>query len=393
MTSQVERLAVPDGLPAGTIRLAALRWRQAEAAAQDAGLRCTALTDADLDQRLAEELTAPLRLEDWPDPTEPRAAGDGWVHDEVVDEDREGFEAFTAANPDAGPEQLASRCQELRWPVLPYRQLPNPLQNAGIWPEAVERPDTGAEEDVVDPPSPNRPPLVLDLTTHWAGPLATSLLADAGAEIIKVDPSSRPDGFRARPALFRHLNHAKQSIDLDLRSPEDRERFEQLARSADLVVESFSRRVLPNLGYDRHTLAALNPALAVLSIKAFPAGTPEADWLAYGPGVHAASGLGWPENDRSDQTPRPAPVAYPDLVAGVTAFAAAARLLAGRRPSGTDRPAGRPAVEVSLAGSIAPLVRHALGCRSVLSSEAPSPSAPLDSERSAVHPAERAHHG
>lgn len=349
--------AIPDGLPAGVVELAASRWRRAQTNTSPAGLRSPDLDDAALDQWLVDELTAPLRLEDWPPPNQPRTVCGGWINDEVIDDDRGAFEAFLRGRPTAGAEAVAAACQELRWPVTPYRPLPHRPHRASVDDHRQPVDPTPAHDPVSAPRSGTAPPLVVDLTTHWAGPLATALLAEAGAEVIKVDPSNRPDGFRDRPALYRHLNGAKQTIDLDLRSGADRDRFEQLISSADLLVESFSRRVLPNLGYGPDALAALGPDIAILSLKAFPAGTPEADWLAYGPGVHAASGLGWPTGTDPVVTPGPAPVAYPDLIAGITAFDAAVELLATDHGGGHDGPA---TAEVSLAGSIAPLVCSAV---------------------------------
>lgn len=334
---------LPGWLHARVIDLAAGHWRAAEAVADHARLDVERLDAGALRHRLERELTAPLRLEDWPPPTRPRAVAGGWIHDEVVDEDREAFEALLATWAGDGPERVARAAQELRWPVTPYRPPPGRSASGrtgdGRW--------LGVGDGRLD--TPGRParrrstPTVVDLTSHWAGPLATSLLARAGADVVKIDPEVRPDGFRARPALYRHLNGHKRIVSLDLRRPSDRDEFEGLLSRADLLVESFSRRVLPNLGYDGDRLAGINPALAVLSIRAFPAGTPEAGWLAYGPGVHAASGLAM-----LDGTPRPAAVAYPDLVAGLAAYARAVHLLAGTDPV----PGAR---EVSLAAAIGPL--------------------------------------
>lgn len=339
---------LPDWLHAGVLDLARRSWRAADDAADRAGLTPEPLDDPALCRRLDHELTAPLRLEDWPAPTTPRAVAGGWIHDEVVDEDRDAFESLLPAWAEGGPERVAEAAQELRWAVTPYRP-PSIHRLAG---RPADRPDGDeptAEHGRRRPAghSPGsargRPPKVVDLTSHWAGPLATALLAGAGAEVVKVDPDARPDGFRPRAALYRHLNGAKRIVSLDLRHTGDRARFEELVAGADLLVESFSRRVLPNLGYDRAGLAAINPRLDQLSIRAFPAHSPEASWLAYGPGVHAASGIGL-----IDGEPRPAAVAYPDLVAGVAAYARAVALLADGVPGGR-------AEEVSLAGAIAPL--------------------------------------
>ncbi len=334
------------GLPRGVLELAATRWREAEAAAIAAGLRPPTHDDDGLQRRLEAELTAPLRIGDWPDPNPPRAVAGGWVNDEVIDEDRPAFDALIDARPDLGPDGLADLAQELRWPVTPYRRLDPGITVLTDRAPGSTTPGSPSATPTHDTDHGSRRPIVLDLSTHWAGPLSTALLAEAGAEVLKIDPDCRPDGFRERQELYRHLNGAKTVIDLDLRRHEDRDRFESLAADADLLVESFSRRVLPNLGYDRARLAELNPAMALVSIKAFPASSREADWLAYGPGVHAHSGLGWPAGQ---DRPEPPPIAYPDLLAGVTAYGKAAEALTG---------AG--SCEVSLAGSIAPLVQLAL---------------------------------
>src|SRR5262245_24918621 len=100
---------------------------------------------------------------------------------------------------------------------------------------------------------------VLDLTQHIAGPYATKLLADYGADVIKVEP---PDGDSARrlppfqgdephlekSGLFFLLNTNKRSVMLDLRTPAGKERLADLARGADLVVESFAPGSLNRLG-------------------------------------------------------------------------------------------------------------------------------------------------
>lgn len=187
---------------------------------------------------------------------------------------------------------------------------------------------------------------VLDLTSHWAGPLCTRLLAGCGATVVKVDPSCRPDGFRANRRLYGPLNRGKQIVDLDLRSSAGRGTFERLVAQSDLVVESFSDRVMGNLGYDPRALRAINPTVATLAVRAFPAGTPEASWVAYGRGVHAASGLGLLTG-----TPAPAEVAYPDPLGGLAAFSAALDVL--------SHPTPWPSFEVSLAGVLEPLVSNA----------------------------------
>ena len=100
---------------------------------------------------------------------------------------------------------------------------------------------------------------VLDLTTMWAGPLCTHLLAEWGAQVTTVEPAIRPDGLRGSPGQFAAFAQGKRRVPWDLREREDRLAFEEAVRQADVLVESFSDRVLPNLGYPTDELWRLNP--------------------------------------------------------------------------------------------------------------------------------------
>jgi crotonobetainyl-CoA:carnitine CoA-transferase CaiB-like acyl-CoA transferase len=191
----------------------------------------------------------------------------------------------------------------------------------------------------------------------WAGPLATWLLASLGAEVTKVEPSFRPDGLRAvngggihpddRPcdpgrdsAMWNALNEGKTVIDLDLRRADDRARFLEEAAASDVVIDSFSPRVMPNFGMD------LPDGPVYVSMPAFPPGR-HRDWVAYGTGVHALSGLG---DVGGGRYAAPA-VSYPDPVAGFTAALAATAAVTARR---RGFPVGW--VECPLADSVQPLV-------------------------------------
>ncbi|MEM7272335.1 MAG: CoA transferase [Actinomycetota bacterium] len=302
------------------------------------------------DARLADELSAPHRLErDWPAPTPPVAVTGGWVHADLVDDDRPLFDALVAADRSAGPEAVAARCQEARLPVTPYRRPgPDAVPAPDLLPTPAKTSSTTTGPTGVTEPGahPLAGTLVVDMTSHWAGPLAAALLAERGATVVKIEPAARPDGFRDRPALYAHLNHRKDHEPLDLRRPTDRERFETLLERAALVVSSFSRRVLPNLGYGPERLRS-RFGVSTVAISAFPATGRTPDWVAYGPGVHAAAGLGLAPT-RPEARPVPAPVAYPDVLAGLAAYVVAGRLL--RVTAGPPRSA-----EVSLAGTIRPL--------------------------------------
>jgi crotonobetainyl-CoA:carnitine CoA-transferase CaiB-like acyl-CoA transferase len=322
-------------LPGGVLELAARYAAEATTGRND----LAPLSAGDL----ADLLWAPPTLEpDWPHPATPIPLGRGWVHAEVTAEDQGTLDTLLDRWWDLPPDEFAGRCQELRLPVSPYRRPTQPAAD----PDVNRRPEELRPARSDRSARPRDRLRVVDLSTHWAGPLATKLLADRGAAVIKVDPACRRDGFGDRPKLYRHLNGCKEIVDLDLRRSVDRERFEALLDDADLLVESFSRRVMGNLGYGRRQLATRFPGLAVLSIKAFPMSSPEADWLAFGPGVHAASGLAFAEPD-ANQAPLPAAIAYPDMLAGVAGFATALRLVEQSGPA--------PTAEVTLAGAIAPL--------------------------------------
>ena len=375
----VDRAAWPDRaraainrLPAGTVEAARASLLRGLEAAGTVGERRNWLDDAWLEARLV----APLVLEaDWPPPASPLPVGDGAVHTALVGSDLEAFARLqTALADDSGQsgvaERLAAEAQIWRLPVTPYRRLdqavrvfpalPGRLASTGdedggrdfrerVPVQADAAGSIGGRGRLEGRPRRRDQPLVVDLTALWAGPLTTALLADLGAEVVKVEPSVRPDGTARHRAFYNHLNSAKQVVDLDLREDLGRRRFEALLDRADLVIDSFSRRVMPNLGYGRPVLAARWPRLAALSITAFPSSVAEADWIAYGPGVHAAMGLGDRGPGRAFE---PAPVAYPDALAGLAAFAAAAELLA-------RGPAAPVNSEVSLAAVVAPLTRLA----------------------------------
>jgi crotonobetainyl-CoA:carnitine CoA-transferase CaiB-like acyl-CoA transferase len=126
-------------------------------------------------------------------------------------------------------------------------------------------------------------------------------------------------------------------LPLDLRQAGDRDEFLSRGLSADVIIDSFSPRVLPNFGLEPSTLAPV-----AMSMPAFPPG-PQRDWVAYGTGIHAWLGLG--ENgDGSFSAPA---VAYPDAVAGFTGALAVLIALSGHQT-------GR--LEVALVSATAPLL-------------------------------------
>ena len=107
------------------------------------------------------------------------------------------------------------------------------------------------------PPRRGEPPLVVDMSGLWAGPLAGALLRDMGARVIKVESTRRPDGGRFGDANFYALlNAGKESVALDFHAPEDVRRLQRLIAAADIVIESARPRALAQLGIDAREIAA-----------------------------------------------------------------------------------------------------------------------------------------
>ena len=138
----------------------------------------------------------------------------------------------------------------------------------------------------------NATPLVIDLSSLWAGPLCTHLLQLAGAHVVKVESTRRPDGARSGPArFFDLLNSGKQCVALDFSVPDDRDRLRRLVERADVVVESSRPRALAQLGLDAAGLVGSRPGLTWLSITGYGRREPGAGWVAFGDDAAVAAGL------------------------------------------------------------------------------------------------------
>ncbi|MCX8125882.1 MAG: CoA transferase, partial [Dehalococcoidia bacterium] len=133
---------------------------------------------------------------------------------------------------------------------------------------------------------------VLDFTWVMAGPYATRLLADFGAEVIKVQSRFVP-GTEAtnRTSYFKYWNRGKTSITLNMSHPESIVLARRLVGLSDVLIESFSPRVMDNWGLTREVLLQEKPDLIMVSMPAFGRTGPWRDCVAFGPTVHALSGL------------------------------------------------------------------------------------------------------
>ena len=171
-------------------------------------------------------------------------------------------------------------------------------------------------------------PLVVDLSSLWAGPLCANLLGLAGATVVKVESLRRPDGARlGSPAFYDLLHAGHASVALDFATPAGRRALAALIETADVVIESSRPRALEQLGFDAAEQVA-SRATTWVSITAYGRSGPLANRVGFGDDVAWAAGLAARERDGG--APLPCGDALADPLAGVHAAAAAmAGLLGG----------------------------------------------------------------
>lgn len=134
-------------------------------------------------------------------------------------------------------------------------------------------------------------PLVIDLSSLWAGPLCSHLLQYAGATVIKVESSTRPDSTRfASPDFHNLINSGKYSVMLDLNDQQGIANLTKLLRRADIVIESSRPRALRHLGIDAEKFVDQTPGLTWVSITGYGRNEPEANWVAFGDDAAIAAG-------------------------------------------------------------------------------------------------------
>lgn len=189
---------------------------------------------------------------------------------------------------------------------------------------------------------------VVEVTTNWAGPVAGRFLADLGADSIKVEWATRP-ATRAlfwagpfqdlqrqphhRAMYFNEMNRNKRGVCIDLAKPDGRAAFLDLVRTADVVIENNSARVMPNFGLGYDDLRAVNPAIIMVSMSGYGATGPHRDWVAYGANIETTSSLtsitGYPDGQLSRTT-----LFYADPVSGTYAAIAVMAALRHRDRTG-----------------------------------------------------------
>jgi crotonobetainyl-CoA:carnitine CoA-transferase CaiB-like acyl-CoA transferase len=182
---------------------------------------------------------------------------------------------------------------------------------------------------------------VLDFSTTIAGPHCTRMLADMGAEVIKIE-SPEGETMRTRPPVrngfstaFGQLNVGKKSLVLDLKSPDAIEIIRRLVAGSDILVENFRPGVMRRLKLDYGSLRQLNPKLIYCSISGYGQTGPSAELPAYAPVIHAASGYDMAHLSYQPGRSRPdyCGIYHADVLTGVYAFGAISAALHQRHGS------------------------------------------------------------
>jgi crotonobetainyl-CoA:carnitine CoA-transferase CaiB-like acyl-CoA transferase len=182
---------------------------------------------------------------------------------------------------------------------------------------------------------------IVDLTSMLSGPWATMILADQGADVIKVETlgqgdhtrslGNRSNGFAAQ---FLNLNRNKRSVTIDLKSGEGRDMLKRIAATAHVFVQNFRPGVVDRLGIDEADIRAVAPQIVYVSISGFGETGPYANKPTYDPVVQALSGLTSVQGGSDTARPRLIRTVLPDKLTAVTAAQAIAAALVSRFRTG-----------------------------------------------------------
>jgi crotonobetainyl-CoA:carnitine CoA-transferase CaiB-like acyl-CoA transferase len=186
-------------------------------------------------------------------------------------------------------------------PARPFASPPSPGEHDG---QVDWQPQ--ASSDNAEWSMPLAGVRVLDCTAWWAGPSSTQILAFLGADVVKVESTRRPDLMRlaaAKPvtvpqwwewgAPFHGANTGKRGIAIDLTKAEGKATFEELVKTADILVENFSPRVMEQFGLGWDDLHAVNPRLTMVRMPAFGLDGPWRDRGGFAQTMESISGMAW----------------------------------------------------------------------------------------------------
>jgi crotonobetainyl-CoA:carnitine CoA-transferase CaiB-like acyl-CoA transferase len=196
---------------------------------------------------------------------------------------------------------------------------------------------------------------ICDFTIHAAGPFGTQLLAQLGAECIKIESRTRPDAFRKPHAVYGRMSAAtfdqvsvnKLSVRLNLKKPDAVDLAKRLVRLSDVAAESFRAGVMQRLGLGFQQLCAVKPDIVLLSLSSCGQTGPDSHFAGYAPLFGAWGGLGWMTGYRDGPPVEMRHVM--DHCAGIHAAVATMAALHQRRRTGRAQHVDLAAREVSSA--------------------------------------------
>lgn len=219
---------------------------------------------------------------------------------------------------------------------------------------------------------------IIDLTSVVSGPLGTMILADQGAEVIKIEHPAGGDFTRAMAnrrggfsASFLNNNRSKRSVALNLKDPRGVDAVLKLAATADAFVQNFRPGVADRMGLGEAAVRAVNPSIVYCSISGFGDTGPYADKPVYDPLVQALSGLTSIQGGSDEARPRLVRTIIPDKLTGYTSAQAITAALLQRERSGEGQH-----VKVSMLDSVIDFLWHSdMGSQTFVGGELPQEKA------------------
>jgi crotonobetainyl-CoA:carnitine CoA-transferase CaiB-like acyl-CoA transferase len=261
-------------------------------------------------------------------------------------------------------------------PRIPYRLEKTALRPFGPAPRLGEHSDAVRAELAMARPKraageggsalPLTGLRVVDLSAFWAGPFATTALADLGADVVKVESIQRPDGMRfagsvreeplwERSPVFHGANPGKRAVTLKLDSEEGQALLRRLVERADVVIENYSVRVFENFGLGWDTIRSWNPRVVMVRMPAFGLDGPWRDRTGFAMTIEQASGMAWMTG--YDDLPLVVRGAC-DPIGGTHAVFALLMALEARRRTGRGQLVEVPLLEVALNIAAEPVIEH-----------------------------------
>ena len=199
---------------------------------------------------------------------------------------------------------------------------------------------------------------VIDLTTVVMGPFATQILAELGADVIKIEPHDGDNMRHAGPMkspgmgyMFLNLNRGKRGIVLDLKRPEGREALMRLVPNTDVLIYNVRPQAMGRLGLSYEDVRAVNPRMLYVGAYGYSQRGPYAAKAAYDDLIQGGTGIPWLASRKGADAPRYAPVNLADRLTGLHAVYAVTSALFHRERTGEGQ-----AVEVPMFESVAHFV-------------------------------------